>query len=208
MLEDFRDATPLEFAAFFEMKQFITGDVRAVSKLLLKQGYDGENIANLVFDFDTSGLDEVESFRMALIETGLSRYPLSKECAWIAIRYYLRKIIEDESNSIGTLSKLIDLERGISPMILFERSDLSENYVAQEWGGEKLCGIYYSSDDWFFAFNNAPVSYEKWLEARKEEQRGRAVSEAKRVLKKFYSLTSDLPEDLSGLRDFKNQPLT
>lgn len=215
MLENFRDATPLEFAAFFELNEFITGDVRAVAKILLEQGYDGESIANLAFDFDTTGRTEDNAFRVALKEAGVFRSPSRKESVWIAVKYYLRKITEKTNPTIKVLSDLVNLHNSWSNIELYERPDCdayfeerkkkyphtASKFAAQAWGIEKLYGIFYASDDWSYGWDGSILPYDVWLKSRKEKQKQDAISEAKRVLEKFFTLNSDLPDDLRHLSE-------
>ena len=217
MLEDFRNASPLEFAAFFELGQFITRDIEAVSTALLTQGYDGENIANLAFGIDTTGFETVKSFQMALKEAGISRIPNRKESLWIAIRFFLKETVDNADDAIVCVRKLIDLYNVYGDVTLFDRPDCdtyfeekrkaehysANKFAAQEWGIEKLYGIYYSSDDWNYGWTKQSLSYQEWMDARKKEQKLNAVSEASRVLVEFYNLKSDLPEDFKMLREFE-----
>ena len=205
MLESFRDATPLEFAAFFELGEFITGDVEAVSKLFLEQGYDGESIANLAFDLDTTGLSKHNAFRMALKEAGVFKVLSHKESIWVAVRYFLQKIIATPNSTIDGLSHLIDLDSHWGNVELFQRPDYDayfekhagSKFAAQGWGIENLYSTFYDDyNDWHDDGDNSQSAYEGRMKVRLLEQGPNIVSEAKRVLEKFYSLDSDLPDFL------------
>ncbi len=216
MIEDFRDANPAEFSAFYELGQFITGDVEAVAKMFLKQGYDGEHIAAIAFDIGHPDMDDEECFGRALLDTGLPRLPSKKESLWLAVRYYLNKIIEFPDTAIQTLSKIINLDNGFRAVELFNRPDCDEcfaeqkkkykyaasEFAGQAWGIEKLYGIYYSSDDWTYKKTLFGPSYDDWRKSKLELQRLEAVEESKKVLINFFSLASDLPESLNNVGEF------
>ena len=202
-----------EIAAFHVLGDMNPGDQEAIATYWLEQGFEGENIVCIAFP-DISDRSKLSvDFDKALVEAGVSRQLSLKEGAWIAIRYYLGKIIESPDFAIDALRTFIGFYNKWGDIELFERPDCDvhfeerkkkyayagKKFAAQEWGIEKLYGIYYSSDDWSYGWDGSSLPYDEWLESRKEDQKQGAVSEAKRVLEKFYRLESDLPDNLKNL---------
>ena len=199
MLENFRDATPAEFAAFFELGQFILGDMEAVAKQFLKQGHDGENIANLAFDFSTSGLGRRESFQTALIEAGIPRLPSRNESVWLAVRYYLLRIEREPLKARDIFQNVIDLEGVFGDVELFQYT--GRKFVGQPWGVENLIGLFYSPDDMQFDFRKENLKYDSWLEKVKRTLNEKIVQESIVVRHKFYSKDAELPIALKNVRE-------
>ena len=215
MIEDFRDATPVEFFAFYQLGEFIIGDVRTAIELMMKQGHDGEFFAELAFDLGLSDLDEGDKFGKAVLETGLKRLPSKKESIWLAVRYYLMKIKQTPKNAVMLIGKVINLQFSFREIELFDRPDCDAHFaemqkkypsyarrkfVAQGWGIEKLYEIYYDSDDWFY-YKSTRLSYDAWLENQKKIQISNLIVETERVVKSFYSRNSKLPSSLKGVID-------
>lgn len=126
MLEDFRDGSPAEYAAFYILGQYIIGDLKAAAMELLENGFDGENIASSVFELPSEFETDETLFEKALLETGLPRMPSEKESIWLAVRFYLSKVIEGPGDaSLDLVCKIINLERdwGWGKVELFPRPD-------------------------------------------------------------------------------------
>lgn len=219
MIEDFRDGSPAEYAAFYVLGQYITGDIKAAAIKLLESGYDGEYIASCVFDLPSELETDETCFEKALLETGLLRLPSHKESVWLALRFYLSKVIEDpEDASLGLVCKIINLERdwGWGKVELFPRPDCDTyfreqkkkfKYVGSKFGGqelgiENLISLYYSQDDWTYNKANTSLNYDEWFEDKRRQLIASLIAEAKRVRDKFYSLSSELPEDLRNVGEF------
>lgn len=217
MIEDFRDGTPAEYAAFFVLRQYITGDMKAAAIKLLENGYDGEYIASCVFELPSELETEEACFEKALLETGLPRLPTVKESIWLAIRYYLVRVVKQSDRvSIDLVGKMIVLRDEWANVELFPRPDCDayfeerkkkfkyagSKFAKQEWGLENLIGIYYAMDDWSYNKNKTKLNITDWYEENKRIQIENAVEEAIRIRDKYFSVSSDLPEDLKSVEEF------
>ncbi len=210
MIENFRDGTPAELAAFFVLDQYTIGDIQAATKSLLENGYDGEYIASVIFDLPSQFNSTEACFEQALLETGLPRLPNIEESIWLAVRYFLSKIVHDPEQAMDYLCNIINLERDWGKTELFQRPDCDayfakmkekfehagSKYVAQEWGIEKLYGLYYSLDDYHYNSDKEKLSYEDWIEKIKSLQKEKVIEEAKIVLDRFYTVSPNLPKSL------------
>ena len=217
MIEDFRDGRPAEYAAFYTIGQFITGDIRAAALVFLDRGYDGEYITSCAFDLPSKFESEDVCFKKALLETGLPRLPTVRESIWLALRYYLIKTVE-HSDEVGVdlVCKMINLERDWGDVELFLRPDCDlyfeeqkkkckfagSKFAAQQWGIENLLGIYYSKDDWSYSANKSKMCFDDWHHEQTLLQAKEIIEEAQRVKNKYFSLESDLPAILTNVGEF------
>lgn len=212
MFEDFKSATLAEIAAFYKIGYLLSYEFEKIATDWLEKGFEGENIACLAFGLplDTHGGAD---FDLALKEAGLPRPLTSHESTWIVVRYYVRRIQAGGNNAMECLSELVNFYSGHNADQLFSRPDFDAHfedrktkvkypgtkYVAQEWGIENLYSMYYASDDWQYSSKDSPLDFETYLQQRQKGQKKNVVFEARKVLKEFYSLESDLPENLANL---------
>jgi len=201
----FNTLTPLEVSALSKLKILTPDDYEAVATYWLESGHEGEDISSLAYGRNKVTSQYIGDFNKALEQTGLSYSPNEQESLWLTIRYFLILIDANPEKYMIFLSYIISLDHDFGGKIkLFDRPDCrayfkkhqkkypkstSSKYAGEEYGIENLYGLYYLYDD-----------YGVWTEELEIERRKSVIDNTKEVIKRFYSKTSKLPDDLSEIK--------
>jgi len=182
---NYEDTSPLEILALQTLNLLTAVDIEPVFEKFLVHGLGDYEVACLASEPCKSLLDKRREIEAAFIEVFDDTRISKREALWVVFRLYLRRVLKARNREFEAMAPVIDLERMGYPALFLCPP---KKYVAQEYGIEVLYGVYYAWD------------HEPTLVGGNEHNTEiRSAAEA--AIKRYYSLDSELPEDLKRVQE-------
>ena len=202
----YKNASDEEIASLFCLGLLWPPDIEDIAMNWMLNNRGDENVAFLASKPHTYMSEILTALITAFKEIKI-KVPEKQLALKNVIRFHLKSMLVTPDNYMTHLHELIELDREYSGKIeLFSRPDCDEyfrdqnnkypkskskKYAAQEFGIEKLYGLYY--DDDFIETRKLPglvyskKNNQKFLDKCEAERKSKVLEETKRVLERFYS---------------------
>lgn len=186
----YKNASEEEIAALYSLNLLVSDDIEDITLKWMLEGKGSNEIAFLASKTHTSLNGIRTEFEKAFDEVEVE-IPCEEIALKKILKFHLQQILLCPDQYMVHLYELIDLDRLYANKItLFERPDCdayfeernlkypnakSAKFAGQEFGIEKLYGLYYSHDD-----------FDKWTKRLEAKRKSKVLVETKIILDKFY----------------------
>ena len=190
----YENVSPLEILALYTLNRLTAADIEPIFERFLTNGLGGIEVACLASESCVGLWDKARDIEAAFAEIFGDIQLTKQEATWVIFRLYLKDVLSTPNQEYQNMRSVINLIYEGYPE-LFPCSP--ERYVAQEYGINRLYATYYSRDHEIAL--GGYVSDDHNLEIR---------SEVKSAMERFYSLDSELPEDLRRIQELAKTTIT